>query len=539
MLHQLMLFTPQRGEIPRESIANLFQEEHNGERKVAIVSRQVMPYLESVEEARYMMRELEKELDLDQTGANLDPQAEQDNGDCPEPEVHSEFVHRDPSEFAFSAANQPTNQPTPYCRIDVPTNDDLYRSTAGLDRFQIEVVNVAVQYARDLVKARKKLGNPPPKAPLLMVHGGAGAGKSTVIKIVSQWVQKILAQDGDDLDCPYVVITAPTGTAASNVDGQTLHSMFSFSFDNKSSMSSKKLDQKRVELQNLKLLMIDEISMVKSDMLYDLDQRLQKITHKPHVPFGGVAIIVFGDMMQLKPCKGKWIFQPPSSQTSNLLDLAGSSLWPMFDCIDLEINHRQGEDGDYAELLNRVRVGRQTTQDLNLLRTRVRPAGHPDLEEAVLYIGCTKKFVTKKNEEYIKKHPGEMFTLKAVNILETKKGPFKPKVDSDSGTIGSTAFKDVIKVKKGVKIILIHNLDTSDCLTNGQLGKLVDVIMTKDGEVDKLVVKFKDERVGLKSQQQNPAMAAKFPGCVILNRVQQKYSVSHSSIPATAHQNLG
>ena len=537
MLHQLMLFTPQRGEIPGESIANLFQEEHNGERKVAIVSRQVMPFLESVEEARYMIQELEKELDLDltETAANLDPQAEQDNEDCIEAgeEEHPEFVHLDPSQFEFSPDNQSTKKPTPYCRIDVSTNHDLYRSTASLDRFQMECLNIAIKYAHDIVKARK-LGNPPPRAPLLIAQGGAGSGKSTVINIIAQWFQKIVAQEGDDLDCPHLQKTAYTGTAASNIGGPTLHSMFNFSFDNQSGMSSKKLDQKRAELKNLKLLIIDEISMVKSDMLYDLDQRLQKITQKYHVPFGGVGIMAFGDMMQLKPVRGRWIFEQPASPTQSLLDKAGASLWSQFESIDLEINHRQGEDREYAELLNRVRVGEQTPEDLALLKTRVRPAGHPDLEEAVLYIGCKKKFVSEENENYINKHPGQMITLKAVNIHPNKKGLFKPKLDPDSGTIGQTAFKDVLKVKKDVKIILIHNLDTSDCLTNGQLGKLVDVIETKDGTVDKLVVKFRDERVGLKSQQKNPAMAAKFPGCVILERVQMKYSLSKSKTGATA-----
>ena len=69
-----------------------------------------------------------------------------------------------------------------------------------------------------------------PDAPLVMVHGGAGAGKSTVIKVVASWTQKILQQAGDNPDCPCVVITAFCGTAASSVNGQTLHGAFGFPF---------------------------------------------------------------------------------------------------------------------------------------------------------------------------------------------------------------------------------------------------------------------------------------------------------------------
>ena len=63
-----------------------------------------------------------------------------------------------------------------------------------------------------------------------MVHGGAGSGKSTVINVMCQYIHHILRRDGDDPDCPYVVLSAATGAAASNINGQTLHTLFAFSF---------------------------------------------------------------------------------------------------------------------------------------------------------------------------------------------------------------------------------------------------------------------------------------------------------------------
>ena len=93
-----------------------------------------------------------------------------------------------------------------------------------------------------------------------MVHGGAGAGKSTVINILAMYTQKILKQEGDNPDQPYVIKTAFTGCAASNIQGQTLNATFGFSFDNKyRSLSDKMRDKRRTELQNLKLVIIDEV----------------------------------------------------------------------------------------------------------------------------------------------------------------------------------------------------------------------------------------------------------------------------------------
>ena len=89
------------------------------------------------------------------------------------------------------------------------------------------------------------------------IHGGAGSGKSTLINVMSQFVHKILLRDGDDLDCPYVLLSAFTGTAAANINGQTLHTLFSFNFGSGYlSLSDKMRDIKRNLYKNLKVLII-------------------------------------------------------------------------------------------------------------------------------------------------------------------------------------------------------------------------------------------------------------------------------------------
>ena len=122
-------------------------------------------------------------------------------------------------------------------------------------------------------------------------------------------------------------------------------------------------------------------------MLYQLDLRLQEIMEKVGIPFGGVSVFAFGDMMQLRPVMGRYICEEPINSEFQIT-YRTQSRWHMFDSIILEVNHRQGEDKVYADLLNRVRVGEQTQEDINVLKTQVRRETHPDLKSADLFIIC-------------------------------------------------------------------------------------------------------------------------------------------------------
>ena len=174
----------------------------------------------------------------------------------------------------------------------------------------------------------------------------------------------ILQISGDSPECPYILVTAPTGTAAANVKGQTLHTAFGFSFGNEHfSLSDKKRDEKRIQLKNLKFVIIDEISMVKSDLLFQLDMRLKEVTQKIDKVFGGVSILAFGDLLQLRPIQARYIFELPKCKDYHLAYYSGSH-WQSFEAINLVENHRQNKDKQYAEILNRIRVGELQDEDI-------------------------------------------------------------------------------------------------------------------------------------------------------------------------------
>ena len=276
--------------------------------------------------------------------------------------------------------------------------------------------------------------------------------------------------------------------------------------------------------------------MVKVDMLYQLDLRLQEIKERIGVPFGGISIFCFGDILQLQPVCGRFIFDRPSNSAFHItyeLD----SLWHKFMILNLEINHRQGKDKEYADLLNRVRVGKQTDDDIKKLKARIRPYGHADLEEVSIYIVCRKIDCARINNQYLDSLPGEEIALKATHFQKSQK-KYNPIICKKEGTIGQTSFVDNLRLKLGCKVILIHNIDTSDGLTNGQLGVLIGMIRTVDGKISKCVVEFKREKVGTKNRASNPQYSSKYPTGTIIEKISFDYAISKKATSASANATL-
>jgi exonuclease III len=360
-----------------------------------------------------------------------------------------------------------------------------------------------------------------------MVHGGAGSGKSTVIHVMCQYIHQILRKDGDDPDCPYVLLSAFTGGAASNIEGQTLHTLFSFNFGaGYQSLSDKNRDLKRALYKNVQVLIIDEISLVDADMLYKIDMRLREITQKD-MPFGNVAIFALGDMMQIKPVKGRYIMQCPISQQF-WMAYEIDSLWHKFECIILEKNHRQGEDRHYANMLNRIRIGQETSEDVQELRERVRKENHPDIkkEKGALFIFGTNKKVNHMNTRRLKALRGDEKVVKAICLHKSIKN-FKPKINN-AGNICNTPFQSELKLKLGAKVMLTYNIDTSDGLTNGARGELIGILEDERENISKLIVKFEIDSFGRERRRRHPGISKKYPGGTSIEKVNFPFSISKS-----------
>ena len=200
----------------------------------------------------------------------------------------------------------------------------------------------------------------------------------------------------------------------------------------------------------------------------------------------------------------------------------------MFASLTLEVNHRQGEDKPYADLLNRVRVGNHTQEDLDLLRTRIRNDKDPEMKSVDLLIECKRKECAKLNLSHLIALNGKILKIKAKHHHPTQKN-YKPWIEKKEGAVATTPFIDELHVKLGAKVMLIHNIDTPDSLTNGQFGVLVDTVKTKSGEIDKLVIKLKNREAGKQNRQKYPGLAARYKDCVFIERVANQYPLRKKS----------
>ena len=238
------------------------------------------------------------------------------------------------------------------------------------------------------------------------------------------------------------------------------------------------------------------------------------------------SLFVFGDLMQLRPVRGNYIFDVPKNKDFQVIHNC-SPRWLMFSCIVLEKNHRQGEDKDYADLLNRIRVNSHTEEDIEILKSRVRKKNHPDIMNPELFIGGTRKECAKLNDDYIFKKmtdAGKLVKIKSFNF-NSKQKQFKPQVDERDGAIGQTQFQNVLFLRSGAKVMIIHNVDTLDGITNGQRGVIVDFLYSKDGKVEKLILRLKNQNAGKLNRQRYPLLASLYPECIVLERFSLQYGL--------------
>ena len=362
------------------------------------------------------------------------------------------------------------------------------------------------------------------------MQGEAGSGKSTLISLIEQWMERILRKSGDDPNQPYIIKTTFTGAAACIISGQTLHSAFGFKFGNeKNSLTDKDRDKKRTLLRNLKLVIIDEMSMIKADMLYQLDFRLKEIMQNINEDFGGVSIILLGDLLQLPPVQGRFIFEQPINpqwHPSYQIEPLWESFKPMF----LTHNHRQGEDLEYANLLRRAARGMLEKKDIQLLQGRVRPQNHPDLPKDALSVNCKNKEVDKINENMLALIDSDEIIIEALHSQSHQKN-FRPILDH--GKVRNTPLYNILRLKIGAKVMLTYNVDVCDSLANGSKGEIIDFVIVKGNpdKIQSIIVEFQDEKAGAERRKDNKMLQKKYPNrCpTIINKITFEYCLSKNN----------
>lgn len=205
------------------------------------------------------------------------------------------------------------------------------------------------------------------------VSGEGGTGKSYLIKTIKDWIKEVFKQD--------VAIIAPTGIAAFNIDGLTIHRLFQLPVEHGYTpkyrqLSDVVLKTLRDELKNTILFIVDEISMVSNITFMYMNLRLTEIFNTfDDVDgwFGKKHILLFGDLLQLPPVHEEPAFVTITKQKAEkyLGSLGVSNIWnDLFTYDELRINMRQQSDVNYRKLLSRIRLGIVTNDDIVVLNSR-------------------------------------------------------------------------------------------------------------------------------------------------------------------------
>ena len=278
---------------------------------------------------------------------------------------------------------------------------------------------------------------------------------------------------------PTVLLIAFTGVAAKNIGGTTFHSGLNFKFGTDMfEFSSEKLDVTRKNLEYVEVVIVDEFSMVSSDNLYNLHKRLQEIFMSDE-PFGGRAVMLVGDIMQLGPVKATPIYREPRSLSSKILfNTEELNLWNMFESILLEKNFRQGE-GTWTQMLNRIRIGEATNEDIMTLEARPSSLLSKSEYERAIHLFFTNLEVQIHNDKMLNSLQGDLEVILA--NLTVPKG-YKPKTN-EYGLIDNTQFSMELKLKKYARVMVISNIDIKDSLVNGSIGTIIDFVKTDKGKI--------------------------------------------------------
>jgi ATP-dependent exoDNAse (exonuclease V) alpha subunit len=286
----------------------------------------------------------------------------------------------------------------------------------------------------------------------LFITGKAGTGKSTLIEYFRNTTKK------------KTVVLAPTGLAAINVRGQTIHSFFHFPPHFTDPNQIPNLSNSRI-YRDLDTIIIDEISMVRADIFDRIDKFLRVNGRDKNLPFGGIQMIVVGDLYQLPPIvtnNEKYVFsqfyESPYFFSSNVFSVA------RFSIIELSNIFRQ-KDEKYITLLNKVRTGQVTVNDLEMINERVVTKDYEKIRRYYITLATTNSVVAAINDSELNKINEPLFSYQAEieGIFPTEEKVLPVELD--------------LKLKKGARVIFVKN-DKGRRWVNGTTGTIFE--LTKD-----------------------------------------------------------
>lgn len=343
--------------------------------------------------------------------------------------------------------------------------------TETVENMELDKENIEFNNAAEFIRHTDKL---------VYLTGKAGTGKTTFLKYIKNTTNK------------NTVILAPTGVAAINAGGVTINSFFQIPLGpfvpedsrlrtNATGTESQQTifttfkyrEDKRKIIENLELLIIDEISMVRADTLDVIDKILKIFRRKPYLSFGGVQVILIGDTFQLPPIadKEQWtilskFYKTPFFFSSKIIEQST----PLY--IQLKKIYRQNEQ-EFIDLLDRVRVSQVNANDFSVLNSKVNPTFSGNGSDYII-LATHNHGVNEINLTKLNQLETRLFTYEAI-VTDTFPDKHKPT-------------DHYLKLKVGAQIMFVKNeIGEYKRYYNGKIGKI------KKLEEASIIVVFDDE----------------------------------------------
>jgi ATP-dependent exoDNAse (exonuclease V) alpha subunit len=303
----------------------------------------------------------------------------------------------------------------------------------------------------------------------VFITGKAGAGKSTLLLYFCQHTKKNYA------------VLAPTGVAALNVDGQTIHSFFNFKMDvTPDQIAMGKIRPKDDSIyKNLDTIVIDEVSMVRADLLDCINLFLMKYGPKRNQRFGGVQMIFLGDLYQLPPVvkrEEEEIFK--SFYKSPYFFSSNSYLETKIKIIELTKVYRQKDDS-FINLLNKIRINDISYAEIATLNKRYIEDFKPNKGNFYINLTTTNSKADEINNNHLSKLKGELYKANAI-------------IDGEFGKESYPTLQ-ALEYKIESQIMMLKN-DHRGRWVNGSLGVIKGTNKAEDGS-DFLSIWFPDKKM--------------------------------------------
>ncbi len=300
----------------------------------------------------------------------------------------------------------------------------------------------------------------------VFITGKAGTGKSTFLEYFRKNTNK------------KVVVLAPTGVAALNVRGQTIHSFFKFKPDVTLDKVKKIVKKRKKNIyQAADSIVIDEISMVRADLLDCVDRFLRLNCVQEGLPFGGKQMVFIGDLYQLPPViKGKEreIFKT-SYKTGYFFSAHSFEDLPM-EFIELVKIYRQ-KDERFIKILNAIRNSAISEEMLEVLNTRHDPDFEPAGDEFHISLTTLNQLADRINSEKLQKIEGPAWHIEGII-----RGNFEQK---------NLPAQLVISLKVGAQVMLLNN-DPYGRWVNGSVGRVEEILGAKGSSPEIIIMELAD-----------------------------------------------